>query len=433
MKRVRSVCLSSLHGRRAGLVFALAASTLLGACSDDEGGDGRPGITPTSTLALDVPPKIAVPPCPAFAPARDFVRRTGDTLELDGRRFRAVGANLYYLQSLFAEGERGSTALLAEARRALDEVVCLQLPVVRAWGFNDSTYNSAIRQQPGVWREEGLRGLDRLVAEAKSRGLRLILALVNNHAPFGGLPAYAAWAGKQPDDFFGDAQMLGYWKEYVDLLATRVNVFTNVAYRDEPTIMAWELGNEFRCPSCRGTTRFVDTVRTLAKYAKAAFPNQLIGDGGEGHDDKPDLYPGLSNQYFVRGDEGVSYSGLVTVDELDMLSYHMYPRFWMFDLSKDVAVWINTHELLARMAGKVGYMGEFGHDPGLEIRDDVAAPIFNSWLSHLFDTRGGSMGLLWQWIPAERLGNQNDDGFGITLAQHPRSAGVLTWWEQRIR
>jgi hypothetical protein len=51
----------------------------------------------------------------------------------------------------------------------------------------------------------------------------------------------------------------------------------------------------------------------------------------------------------------------------------------------------------------------------------------------LFDTRDGSLGLLWQWVPDERLGNDNDDGFGITLAAHPRSAGVLTWWEQRVR
>lgn len=73
-------------------------------------------------------------------------------------------------------------------------------------------------------------------------------------------------------------------------------MFTGVAYRDEPAILAIELGNEFRCPSCRGTTRFADTVRALARHAKAEFPRHLIGDGGEGHDDVPSLYPGLSNQ-----------------------------------------------------------------------------------------------------------------------------------------
>ena len=72
-------------------------------------------------------------------------------------------------------------------------------------------------------------------------------------------------------------------------------------------------------------------------------------------------------------------------------------------------------------------MGEFGHDPGLEIRDEVAAPIFNSWLSHLFEQRDGSIGLLWQWVPGERLGPPNDDGFSSrwpgTRAARASSAG----------
>lgn len=416
---------------RAWALGMVALPLVLAAC--DDGVDLASRSITGSRVALDRPPVVPGPPCAPAPPPTSFVRRQDGRLVLDGRRFRAVGANLYYLQSLFAEAERGSTTLGAQATRSLDEVVCLGLPVVRAWAFNESSYNSAIRQQPGVYREDGLRGLDRLVAEAKARGLRVILPLVNNHAPFGGLPAYAAWAGKRPDDFFGDAEMMGYWKDFASLLARRVNVFTGVAYRDEPAILAIELGNEFRCPSCRGTTRFVDTVRELARHAKAEFPRHLIGDGGEGHDDVPSLYPGLSNQYFVRGDEGVSYSQLLRVDELDMLSYHMYPRFWMFDLSADVAVWIDGHELLARMAGKVAYMGEFGHDPGLEIRDEVAAPIFNSWLSHLFEQRDGSIGLLWQWVPGERLGPPNDDGFSITLAGHPRSAGVISWWSQAVR
>jgi mannan endo-1,4-beta-mannosidase len=226
---------------------------------------------------------------------------------------------------------------------------------------------------------------------------------------------------------------MGYWKEWVSFLAARVNVFTGVAYRDEPAIMAFELANEFRCPSCKGTTRFVDTVRELARHAKREFPHHLIGDGGEGHDDAPDLYPGLSNQYFVRGDEGVSYSQLLNVEELDMLSYHMYPRYWMFDLSKDVRIWIDTHELLARLGGKVAYMGEFGHDPGVEVRDEASAPVFNDWLSHLFRTRDGSVGLLWQWVPLERLAPPNDDNFSFTLARHPRSAAVLSWWSQSLQ
>jgi mannan endo-1,4-beta-mannosidase len=264
--------------------------------------------------------------------------------------------------------------------------------------------------------------------------MRLILPLVNNHKPYGGLPAYAVWAGKtedRHDDFFGDARMMGFWKDYVTLLANRMNIYTGRRYRDEPAIMAIELGNEFRCPSCRGTSRFVDTIRELARHAKAAFPNHLIADGGEGHDEVPSLYPGLSNQYAVRGDEGASFSRMLMVDELDMLSYHMYPALLGINLDGDVASWINGHELLARMAGKVAYLGEFGHNPPAAMRDDFAAPMFNGWLSHLFDARDGALGLLWQWVPEERLEPPNDDGYAIART-HPRTASVLTWWARRM-
>jgi len=82
--------------------------------------------------------------------------------------------------------------------------------VARIWGFNDSPRDpSAIRHDPEQgFREEGLRGLDQAVFEAKRRGIRVIIPLVNNWGEYGGLPAYAAWASKATggpvshDDFF---------------------------------------------------------------------------------------------------------------------------------------------------------------------------------------------------------------------------------------
>jgi mannan endo-1,4-beta-mannosidase len=93
------------------------------------------------------------------------------------------------------------------------------------------------------------------VAEAKARGLRLILTLTNNGSDFGGLDAYARWAGKSQDDFFGDPTMMGYWKEHAATLLARIDTLTGVAYRDGPAILRWELANELRCRACAGGTR----------------------------------------------------------------------------------------------------------------------------------------------------------------------------------
>ena len=287
--------------------------------------------------------------CPPLPPISGFVGRQDGQLLLDGvTAFRSTGTNLYYLQQLlsYAQQEQDPQALDA-VREVLDDLVCLSLPVARIWGFNDSKDTSSIRRSPAEgFREEGLRGLDQAVWEAKRRGIRLILPLVNNWAEYGGIPAYAAWASElygspvTHDDFFRDAQMKQWWKDYASMLVDRVNTFTGVRYRDEPAILAWEIGNEMRCASCAGTTALPDTVAELAGFLKQIAPNQLIADGGDGFDDDPDPYIGLTNYYAVRGDDGCSFSRLARIDALDMLSYHFYPRDYGFSTPRDAELWI---------------------------------------------------------------------------------------------
>ena len=401
-----------------GLALMTAVAACGGAASDDD-------ILP-----------LPVQPCEARMPPATFVRRQGPLLLSDGQRFRAVGANLYYLQQLFSYAEQGDAASALVAQQALDQAACLGFSVVRAWAFNDSQDVSSIRRTANEFREAGLAGLDRAVAEAKARGLRLILTLVNNHADYGGLDQYAAWAGGTHDDFFTNEQRHTTWKAFVDVLAARTNTITGVAYKDEPAILAWELANEFRCPTCSDSTAFLRTVSVLAAYAKAAFPNHLIADGGEGFDDVPSLYKGLTNAYPVRGDEGVSYSKMLAIEALDMVSYHLYPRHWQLNVARDVQIWIDKHEAQARAAGKVAYLGEFGHkerdqpptDPAT--RDNILAPLFNSWLQRLFDHNKGHMALMWQLVPWSRL-SQTDDGFGIAYDNHVKTAQVLASWAAR--
>ena len=152
--------------------------------------------------------------CPPLPPISGFVGRGDGALLFDLiTPYRATGTNLYYLQQLlaYAQQDRDATALRA-VHEVLDDLVCLSLSVARIWGFNDSPDPSAIRHSPGEgFREEGLRGLDQAVFEAKRRGIRVIIPLVNNWGEYGGLPAYAAWAAKASggryshDDFFTSA------------------------------------------------------------------------------------------------------------------------------------------------------------------------------------------------------------------------------------
>src|SRR5690348_17054437 len=96
---------------------------------------------------LPPPPPASCAPLPAI---QGHVERSGATLTLAGRPFRALGTNLYYLQQMFAYDELGMTWAGVQARAALDATVCLSMNVVRLWAFNDSTDSASIRRAPGM-------------------------------------------------------------------------------------------------------------------------------------------------------------------------------------------------------------------------------------------------------------------------------------------
>ena len=219
--------------------------------------------------------------------------------------------------------------------------------------------------------------------------------------------------------------MKQWWKDYASMLVDRVNTFTGVRYRDEPAILAWEIGNEMRCASCAGTTALPDTVAELAGFLRQIAPNQLIADGGDGFDDDPDPYIGLTNYYAVRGDEGCSFSRLSRIDALDMLSYHFYPRDYGFSTPRDAELWIERHQDLATVTGKVAYLGECGY----AAPDVERARNYDAWLRHLFALSGGQLGLFWQLSPAGRV---NNDGYAVYSRRDDATAWILARWGKAI-
>lgn len=55
---------------------------------------------------------------------------------------------------------------------------------------------------------------------------------------------YVSWAGEtDPDSFFTSDKVKGLYKEHVKAMTGHVNGLTNVAYKDDPTIMAWGMQN----------------------------------------------------------------------------------------------------------------------------------------------------------------------------------------------
>lgn len=322
---------------------------------------------------------------------RGFVRRDGDRLVLHGRTFRFVGAN--------ADVVLG-TVSRQEVDRTLDMVGADRLGVVRLWalGETDGTEawrdDFAFRRGRGGWIEASFVHLDRVLAAVRARGLRAIVVLANRLSAYGGLPQYLRWAGVQPRSdllrasellrAYSDPAVEGAWREHARRVVTRVNTVTGVAYRDDPTIMAWELMNEDTAPTCEAGDRLVRWVDRQSRFLHGLDREHLVSAGHFGY-----VSPlGRSVWQRVHALDGVDYA-----------DHHAYLESAENPIEpSDLAPWLSERVALARgTLGKPLVIGEVGFARDVSTPEDRAR-----WYSAFLDAaeRLGVSGVaVWMYQP----------------------------------
>lgn len=247
-----------------------------------------------------------------------FVTRSGSQLMLNGRPFRFAGANLHWL------GLDDSTTYPSQFRvnDGLDAAKEMGLTVIRAHSLGISTgCGNCIEPKLGVFNETAFEHVDYAIKAAGDRGIRLIIPLTDNwHYPTGGKHNFTDWRGiSDENQFYYNPQVIRDFETYISTLLNHVNIYTHVAYKNDPTIMVWETGNELDPPAT--------WTQTISTYIKSIDHNHLVMDGTTG----------------INADA----ASLVNVD---ILSDHYYPKS-ISALERDASA--------AKRAGKAFIVGEF--------------------------------------------------------------------------
>ncbi len=353
-------------------------------------------------------PALAQPGSQNAAPGA-FVVRSGDDLKLNGKDFRFAGSNNYYLMYRSQ----------AEVDDVFADAAAAGFNVMRTWGFldigNQDDSGSIHHKENGVYFQywdgtkpafndgaDGLEHLDYVLAAARRSGIKLVIPFTNNWSAFGGMDQYVRWrGGAHHDEFYTDAVIRGWFKDWITHLLQRTNTITGVKYRDDPTIMAWELANEPRCvgsgvyPRSAGCTDATITgwAADVSAHVKSIDSKHLVSAGDEGFlCTDPD-----SDDAAYNCRDGVNSLALAKLPTIDMMSMHLYPDHWSTDVAWGEQ-WIRRHGQLARTIGKPVMLGEFG------LLDKATRnPVYQRWTNAAISS--GVDGFLY-WI----LSGTQDDG-----------------------
>jgi hypothetical protein len=374
-------------------IFALGASSMTG-------GRPKPAPRPRGDRARDLflisslslPLVFASVPSPRPARAdevgaasrRPFVTVSGARFLEGDRPFAFVGANLNVLHG--PDARAGAIATLDAAAKD-------GLRVARIWALGEGPADALswqrkdflFRAGPDTWQEEAFRQLDLVVAEAGRRNLRLIVTLSNAWKDYGGVPTYLRWAGHVDvesygyfDRFFTDEKCRTWFAEHLRHVVGRTNARTGVPYRDDPTILAWELQNEMN-GTPEGAAARRRWVTEMTARIRALDHHHLVVPGLIGYSLKSE------REEWVR---------MCRLPEVAYCDQHVYPEEHLRTRgAANLARTLDDRVQLAHhVVGKPIVLGEFGFD---EKGSTAARAALHRQLLDRFFHDGGDGALVW--------------------------------------
>jgi mannan endo-1,4-beta-mannosidase len=207
----------------------------------------------------------------------DFIYREGAHLILHAKPFRYAGANVYWLG---LDQNVGGVSYPTHFRvdDALDTAKRMGATVVRAHTVGISTGGHlSLEPSLGRFNETAFEAIDYAIFSAHQHGIRLLVPLTDNYHYYnGGKHDFTDWEHLPENEFFTNAKVIADFESYIDHLLEHVNPLTGLALKNDPTIFAWETGNEIWPPTA--------WTAEISAHLKRADPKHLVLDGHYGVD-----------------------------------------------------------------------------------------------------------------------------------------------------
>lgn len=256
-----------------------------------------------------------------------FITLRSSQLFLDSKPFRFASFNAPELLALNHINNADATTF-----ELFDTLTSIQLgfarPVARTYTMRIKSRNIAKGHINGwsdewgdwIWDEAALVEMDRVICEARARGVRLVIPIVNQD--YGS--EETNWVGNFSDlirmrkglqsyeqtkmiDWWTDEEMNNSFKLIIDKLTSRRNSFNGLIYAEDATILAWETGNEMNYRGNRSPP--ASWTLLVAKHLKSRAPNTLVMDGSFARtSDVSSCFP----------------SAVLESSDIDIVSYHYY-------------------------------------------------------------------------------------------------------------
>ncbi|HEV8513724.1 MAG TPA: glycoside hydrolase family 2 TIM barrel-domain containing protein [Cyclobacteriaceae bacterium] len=334
-----------------------------------------------------------------------FVKVKGTQFMIGDKPYYFMGTNFWYGLNLGSKDAGGDRERLLRELDRLKELGVNNLRVVAgSEGPDKEPYRMvpALQTAAGVYNEEVFDGLDFLLSEMKKRDMYAIMCLNNFWNWSGGMGQYMVWAGvadsipyppphpggnwdvyqKFAAKFYSSEKAVELFNNHIKEIVARKNTYINLEYKNDPTIMAWELGNEPR--GVNNVEAYSKWIGATSALIKQLDPNHLVTTGSEGK---------TSSSY-----SGTDPEKDHVLASIDYQTIHIWVQNWNIynpakaDSTLPVSIdyaqnYLNEHVAISQKINKPMVLEEFGisrdgnsHEPSstTKVRDEYYDRIFGA-------------------------------------------------------